>query len=126
MTPHAGLERRVIAAIEATPPRIPVLLGGCGTGRTTALHGISERIGRGACQYIDVERSASTPERFFHAISASSPFQPSREASPVKSARDAFDQVLAYLTQAPRSCSTKCWSSGPSRAFLACGTSFAS
>ena len=27
MAPHVGLERRVLAALEATPPRIPVLLG---------------------------------------------------------------------------------------------------
>jgi hypothetical protein len=100
MTPHAGLERRVIAAIEAVPPRIPVLLGGCGTGRTTALHGISDRIGRGDCQYIDVERSASTPERFLHAINASSPFQPASSGERARSARDAFDQVLSYFARA--------------------------
>jgi len=100
MTPHAGLERRVLAAIEAAPPRIPVLLGGCGTGRTTALHGVSDRIGRSDCQYIDVERSASTPERFLHALTASSPFQTTLSGEPAKSARDAFDQVLAYFARA--------------------------
>jgi hypothetical protein len=100
MTPHAGLERRVLAAIEAVPPRIPVLLGGCGTGRTTALHGVSDRIGRGGCQYVDVERSASTPERFLHALTASAPFQTTLAGEPAKSARDAFDQVLAYFARA--------------------------
>ena len=39
MAPHDGLERRVLAALEATPARIPVVLGGCGTGRSTLLHG---------------------------------------------------------------------------------------
>lgn len=100
MTPHAGLERRVLAAIEAVPPRIPVLLGGCGTGRTTALHGVSDRIGRADCQYVDVERSASTPERFLHALTSSSPFQTTLSGEPAKSARDAFDQVLAYFARA--------------------------
>jgi hypothetical protein len=100
MTPHAGLERRVLAAIEAAPPRIPVLLGGCGSGRTTTLHGLVDRLGRDKCQYIDVERSASTPERFLHAVTSSSPFQPVVPGDPAKSARDAFDQVLAYFARA--------------------------
>ena len=75
MAPHAGLERRVVAALEATPPRIPVVLGGCGTGRTTALHALVDRLGRDQCQYIDVERAASTPERFLRARHAASPFR---------------------------------------------------
>jgi hypothetical protein len=100
MTPHAGLERRVLAALEAVPPRIPVLLGGCGTGRTTALHGLADRVGRSECQYIDVERSASTPERFLHAVASSSPFPTTLSGEPAKSARDAFDQVLAYFARA--------------------------
>jgi hypothetical protein len=99
MTPHAGLERRVIAAIEAVPPRIPVILGGCGSGRTTALHGLVDRLGRDQCHYIDVERSASTPERFLHAVTSSSPFQAAVATDPVKSAREAFDQVLAYFAR---------------------------
>jgi hypothetical protein len=100
MTPHAGLERRVLAAIEAVPPRIPVLLGGCGTGRTTALHGVGDRIARGDCQYIDVERSASTPERFLCALTSSSPFQTTLSGEPPDTARDAFDHVLAYFARA--------------------------
>ena len=99
MTPHAGLERRVVAAIEAAPARIPVLLGGCGSGRTTTLHGLVDRLGRDQCHYIDVERSASTPERFLHAVTTSSPFQPALSNDPVKSAREAFDQVLAYFAR---------------------------
>lgn len=100
MTPHAGLERRVLAAIEAVPPRIPVVLGGCGSGRTTALHGLVDRLGRDQCQYIDVERSASTPERFLHAVISTSPFQPAVSSEPPKSAREAFDHVLAYFARA--------------------------
>ena len=70
MAPHAGLERRVLAALEATPARIPVVIGGCGSGRTTLLHALADRMGRDQCQYIDVERAASTPERFHHAVAA--------------------------------------------------------
>ncbi len=100
MTPHAGLERRVVAAIEAAPPRIPVLLGGCGSGRTTALHGLVDRIGRDKCQYIDVERSASTPERFLNAVTTHATFQTAIDGEQAKSAREAFDQVLAYFARA--------------------------
>jgi SAM-dependent methyltransferase len=99
MAPHAGLERRLVAALEATPPRIPVVLGGCGTGRTTAMHSLAERLGRDQCQYIDVERSASTPERFFRAVTAASPF-PLHAAESPRSAREAFELTLSYLSHA--------------------------
>src|SRR5689334_25365738 len=109
MAPHAGLERRVLAALEATPARIPVVIGGCGTGRTTLLHALADRMGRDQCQYIDVERAASTPERFHHAVAAASPFHvngqpaaaPQDTAAP---ARAAFDRTLALITRAPAGC----------------------
>ena len=100
MAPHVGLERRVMAALDATPPRIPVVLGGCGSGRTTALHALVDRIGREDCQYIDIERAASTPERFFHAVTAASPFPQAGINDTPKSARDAFDHTLAYFARA--------------------------
>lgn len=102
MAPHAGLERRVIASLEATPSRVPVVLGGCGSGRTTLLHALADRIGRTSCQHIDVERAASTPERFHDAILAASPFvDPGAAASaPPASPREAFDRTLAFLQRA--------------------------
>lgn len=104
MAPHAGLERRVLAALEATPQRIPVVIGGCGSGRTTLLHGLSDRMGRQACQYIDVERAASTPERFHQAVAAASPFtingQSPTAQEPAASARAAFDRTLALVSRA--------------------------
>ncbi len=104
MAPHAGLERRVLAALEASPARIPVVIGGCGTGRTTLLHALADRMGRARCQYVDVERAASTPERFQHAIAAASPFtingQTAMAQEPAASARVAFDRTLALLTRA--------------------------
>jgi hypothetical protein len=96
---QAGFERRVQSALEASPSRIPVILGGCGTGRTYLLHRLRDRIGRGAAQYIDVERCATTPERFLDAVVSSSPFAPVPRAdfrSPAN-ARDAFDAFLAFL-----------------------------
>jgi hypothetical protein len=100
MAPHAGLERRVLTALEASPPRIPVVLGGCGTGRTTALHALVDRLGREQCQYIDVERAASTPERFFTAVVTAAPFaQPPTFEAP-RSAREAFTHTLSYFNKA--------------------------
>jgi hypothetical protein len=105
MAPHAGLERRVLAALDATPARIPVVIGGCGTGRTTLLHALGDRMGRDQCQYIDVERAASTPERFHHAVAASSPFTINGQSTAVTndaatSARAAFDRTLTLITRA--------------------------
>ena len=104
MAPHAGLERRVLAALDASPARIPVVIGGCGTGRTTLLHALADRMGREQCQYVDVERAASTPERFHQAVAAASPFTLNGQsaASPehAPSARAAFDRTLALVTRA--------------------------
>ncbi len=104
MAAHAGLERRLLAWLDATPSRVPVVLGGCGTGRTTLLHGLADRLGRTNCQYVDVERAASTPERFYHAVVASSPFVDPGVAAGAptlpSSARDAFDRMLAFFQRA--------------------------
>lgn len=105
MAPHAGLERRVLAALEATPPRIPVVIGGCGSGRTTLLHALSDRMGRDQCQYVDVERAASTPERFHQAFAASSPFSINGQRADApqdaaSTARAAFDRTLALIDRA--------------------------
>ena len=135
MAPHAGLERRVLAALEATPARIPVVIGGCGTGRTTLLHALADRMGRDQCQYVDVERAASTPERFHQAVAAASPFTVNGQSAaapqePAGSARAAFDRTLALITprarrqptRRRRSCSTRSSSCARSKAFPACAT----
>jgi hypothetical protein len=93
-----ALERRILAAIDATPSRIPVVLGDFGTGRTQLLYRIRERLGRTQCQHIDLERAATTPERFYQAITAASPFRVASRPEPA-SARDAFDAMLAFLDQ---------------------------
>ena len=78
LTPRSTLTRRVLAALDATPSRIPVLLGGCGSGRTTLAHQLRDRIGRGSTQFLDVERTATTPERFFRTVVASAAFPVNR------------------------------------------------
>jgi hypothetical protein len=96
LTPRSTLIRRIAAALDASPSRIPVLVGGCGTGRTTVLHQLRDRLGRTAAQYVDVERTATTPERFIRAVTGTSPF-PGVDAAAPASARAAFDQALEFL-----------------------------
>jgi hypothetical protein len=98
--PHGGFERRVYGALEAAPSRIPVILGGCGTGRTWLVQRLRERLGRSMAQYVDVERSATTPERFLQAVTASSPFSRHDAERQPSSARDAFDALLAFFDTA--------------------------
>jgi hypothetical protein len=101
LTPRTTLARRVTAALDASPSRIPVLVGGCGSGRTTLLRQLRERIGRQAVQYIDVERTATTPERFLRAVSTVSPFPvvDTSAAEPL-GARTAFDETLSLFARA--------------------------
>src|SRR5712664_3119472 len=99
LTPRTTLARRVTAALDASPSRIPVLVGGCGSGRTTVLRQLRERIGRTAVQHIDVERTATTPERFRSAVTAVSPF-PVSDPSAEAGARTAFDATLAFFSRA--------------------------
>jgi hypothetical protein len=90
----------VQSALDASPSRIPVVLGGCGTGRTWLLQRCRERLGRGAAQYIDIERCATTPERFLESVISSAPFRWHGADRTPTSARDAFDALLAFFDTA--------------------------
>jgi hypothetical protein len=98
-----SLERRVLSALEgaaAGGSRIPVVLGGCGTGRTSLLLRLRDLIGRNACQFIDVERVATTPERMLQGIREASPFASNPNQASGRSdasARAAFDAMLGFL-----------------------------
>jgi hypothetical protein len=98
LTPRSTFARRVIAALDASPSRIPVLVGGCGSGRTTLLQQLRDRLGRSPLQSIDVERIATTPERFLHAMAAGAPL-PVGDLSP-RGARAAFDTTLDFFNRA--------------------------
>ena len=100
MGPHAGFERRVLGALEASPSRIPVVPGGCGTGRTWLLHRLRDRASRGAAQYIDVERCATTPERFLQSVITSSPFPWHGGVRAPETAREAFDALRDFFDTA--------------------------
>jgi hypothetical protein len=100
-----ALERRVLSILDgsAGTPRIPVVLGGCGSGRTSLLLRLRDLIGRDTCQYLDVECLATTPERCLRAVREASPlpshpYGRSSQADP--SARDAFDATLALIDSA--------------------------
>jgi hypothetical protein len=97
------LARRVTAALDASPSRIAVLVGGCGTGRSTLLQQMRERLGRMEAQHIDVERTATTPERWLRAIAATSPFPLQDHAR--SGARASFDAALEFLSRARTSAS---------------------
>src|SRR3954463_1235317 len=99
LTPRTTLARRVLAAFDASPSRIPVLVGGCGSGRTTVLRQLRDRLGRGTVQHIDVERTATTPERFLHALTAVSPFPAIEASAHAPGARAAFDATLAFFAR---------------------------
>ena len=81
LTPRSSLTRRIVSTLDASPSRIPVLVGGCGSGRTMLLQQLRDRLGRTSAQYIDVERTATTPERFLRAVAATAPF-PVSDAGP--------------------------------------------
>jgi hypothetical protein len=82
------------------PSRIPVLLGGCGTGRTSLLLRLRDLLGRNSTQYVDVERIATTPERFLKSLRDTSPF-PAQSMAGVggadHGARESFAAALAFL-----------------------------
>jgi len=95
-----AFERRILAALDASPSRVPVLLGGCGSGRTCTLLRLRDAIGRTQCQYVDVERVATMPERLLKSLVEASPFPaPPYGPRPVgeASARDALDATLAFF-----------------------------
>lgn len=97
--PPVGIDQRVESRLAGDPPEIPVLVGLCGTGRTTVLRRVQQRLGSDRCQYVDVERSATTPERFVQALRARSPFACApieRKATP----RGAFDEARAFFAGA--------------------------
>jgi Winged helix-turn-helix DNA-binding len=98
LTPRSTLARRLVAALDASPSRIPVVVGGCGSGRTTLVQQLRDRAGRGPTLALNVERIATTPERFLRATAAASPL-PVANAT-VEGARAAFDATLDFFSRA--------------------------
>ena len=92
-----ALERRVLASCQAG--RIPVLLGGCTSGRTSTLLRLWGLQGHARAQYLDVSAAATTPERGLAAVVAVNPFA-LPVPIPAPTTRAAFDGILHYLDSA--------------------------
>jgi len=104
ITERPTLERRVLASLDAG--RIPVVLGGCGTGRTSLLLRVQQQLDQQGttprAQYLDFASAATTPERCLAAVSTISRLKPSGRpmVDGPSSARAAFDLLLSYLDHA--------------------------
>jgi hypothetical protein len=92
------LERRILAAIDAG--RIPVVLGGCGSGRTSVLLRLERLLGPDKAQYLDLSAAATTPERCFTAVRSVSRLLPPSTPSSAPSARAAFEALLTLFDEA--------------------------
>ncbi len=109
------IEQRVRAALDATPARIPVVIGGCGTGRSTLLQRIQDELGVNVCQYINAESVALTPEGLLHAIIDGSDYVLPSTNSPAlnsrQSPRTSFNALLEFFNHEHRR-------NGPTPTFL--------
>ena len=90
-----ALERRLLASLDAG--RIPVVLGGCATGRTSLLMRLEAIIGRDRSQYFDMAAAATTPERCFAAVTSVSRLRAGADVAAPESTRGAFDALLAFF-----------------------------
>ncbi len=93
-----ALERRVAASLDAG--RIPVLLGWCGSGRTSLLLRLEHLIGLDRCQYLDMAAAATTPERCLSAVVTTSRLQPVRPIAAASGTRESFGAVLDFFDTA--------------------------
>lgn len=87
-----SLERRVIASLDAG--RIPVLLGGCGSGRTSLLLRLTQTWAPATSQYLDISAAATTPERCLASVLAASRLTPATPPAAATGTREAFDRLL--------------------------------
>lgn len=91
---RASLEHRVLQILEAG--RLPVVLGGCATGRTSLLLRLEELSGRHTSQYLDFTAAATTPERTLTAVTSATRLRSTAPAEP-STPRAAFDALLAFF-----------------------------
>jgi hypothetical protein len=94
-----ALEGRVLQSLEAG--RIPVVLGGCGIGRTSLLRRVHQQIGAERAQYLDLVACATTPERCLAAVTPHSPFRAAAPAADgIASAQAAFAALMGFFDRA--------------------------
>lgn len=94
--------QEILDALSSGERRISLVDGGDGSGLTHLLLGLRRVLGEHRCQYLDLERAATTPERFAHAVVDDSPFViPSPAAVPTpRTPREAFLVALRFLCTA--------------------------
>jgi hypothetical protein len=99
IVPRPGLERRVTASLDAG--RIPVVLGGCGSGRTSLLLRLAQTLGHDRAQYVAMASIATTPERCLAALVGACRFRlrTGELSSLAGSPRAAFDALLAFFDE---------------------------
>ena len=74
-----NLEDQILSVLDASPSRIPIIVGLDGSGRTSLLLNLLDRLSnRAPCQYVNVEGTATTPERFWATLTKESPFNKNR------------------------------------------------
>ena len=96
---------RVLSVLASPTPGIPLLIGGCGAGRTHVLRTVLARLDSETTPvYLDIERLATTPEQCYRSllrhvrVAEDAPALPAPAS--LSSPRDAFHAVLALLTKA--------------------------
>ena len=97
---RAALERRVLASIDGG--RIPVLLGGCGIGRSSLLLRLADAAGPDRAQYLDLAACATTPERCLSAVIDASTHRAAGTPSTdvfAPTSKAAFDTILGLLDE---------------------------
>jgi hypothetical protein len=93
-----ALERRILTSLDAA--RIPVILGGCGSGRTSLLLRLAQLLGANRTMYIDMCGVATTPERCLDAVRAAWPSAAIADSPAPDSPKAAFDALLAFFDEA--------------------------
>jgi hypothetical protein len=93
-----AVERRVTSSLDAG--RIPVLLGGCGSGRTSLLLRLQSALGPARSQYLDIAAAATTPERCHAAVMACTHIRPAHTGVEATSTRSAFEALMDYFDAA--------------------------
>ena len=92
------LERRITASLDAG--RIPVVLSGCGSGRTSLLLRLEATLGRERSQYLDLAAAATTPERCLRAVLAVSHVSSPAGQPPVPTTTaGAFTALVDYFDE---------------------------
>ncbi len=93
-------DARLADWVSGDPSRIPLVTGGCQSGRSEMLTRVRARIGPSLCQTIDLARITSTPERFFRAILDGAPFASGTDSGAADGPASAYARALDYLDRA--------------------------